>query len=55
MTDAGQVIELATAIEASEHLIFDGLQAYQVVQHELYYHQRKTKLDAVIASETMSR
>ena len=50
VTDTGQVIELATAIEASEHLIFDGLQAYQgSVQHELYYHQRKTKLDAVIA------
>ena len=50
MSDTGQVIELATAIETSEHLIFDGLQAYQgSIQHELYHHQRKTELDAVIA------
>ena len=55
VSDTGRVIELATAIETSEHLIFDGLQAYQgSIQHELYHHQRKTELDAVIQGETMS-
>ena len=47
--DAGQVKELAVAIDAAEHLIFDGLQAYQgSIQHELDHEQRKTQLDAVI-------
>ena len=45
-----QVTELAVAIDTAEHLIFDGLQAYQgTIQHEPDHDQRKTELDAVIA------
>ena len=41
--------ELAIAVKEAEHLIFDGLQAYQgSIQHELDHDQRKTELDAVI-------
>ena len=36
VADAEQATELATAIKEAEHLIFDGLQAYQgSIQHEL--------------------
>ena len=50
VADAGQVREMAVAIDAAEHLIFDGLQAYQgSIQHEPDHHQRKTELDSVIA------
>ena len=50
VADAGEVTELAVAIDAAEHLIFDGLQAYQgSIQHEPDHGQRKTELDAVIA------
>ena len=49
VADAGQVTELAIAIDASEYLIFDGIQAYQgSIQHEQDYHQRKMELDVVI-------
>ena len=49
VADAEQVTELATAIKEAEHLIFDGLQAYQgSIQHELEHEQRRTELDAVI-------
>ena len=49
VADAEQVTELATAIKEAEHLIFDGLQAYQgSIQHELEHEQRKAELDAVI-------
>ena len=49
VANAEQVIELATAIKEAEHLIFDGLQAYQgSIQHKLDHEQRKTELDAVI-------
>ncbi len=48
--DAKQVTELAVAINTAEHLIFDGLQAYQgSIQHEPNHHQRKTELYAVIS------
>ena len=49
VADAEQATELAIAIKEAEHLIFDGLQAYQgSIQHELDNDQRKTELDAVI-------
>ncbi len=49
VADSNQVTELATAIKEAEHLIFDGLQAYQgSIQHEVDHNQRKTELDAVI-------
>ena len=36
MADAKQVTELAIAVNEADHLIFDGLQAYQgSIQHEL--------------------
>ena len=48
VADAEQVTELATAIKEAEHLIFDGLQAYQgSIQHELEHEQRKTELDVI--------
>ena len=47
--NAEQATELAIAINAAEHLIFDGLQAYQgSVQHELDHDQRKKELDASV-------
>ena len=49
VADVGQVVELSAQIETAEHLIFDGLQAYQGnVQHEPDHEQRKRELDAVI-------
>ena len=49
VADAEQATELAIAIKEAEHLVFDGLQAYQgSIQHELNHDQRKTELDAVI-------
>ena len=49
VAEEGQATALATAVEAADHLIFDGLQAYQgSIQHEPDHHQRKTELDAVI-------
>ena len=50
IVDAEQVTEMAIAINAAEHLIFDGIQAYQgSIQHEPDHNQRKLELDAVIA------
>ena len=49
VADAEEATELAIAVKEAEHLIFDGLQAYQgSIQHELDHDQRKTELDAVI-------
>ena len=49
VADAEKATELATAIRAAEHLIFDGIQAYQgSIQHELNHVKRKAELDAVI-------
>ena len=47
--DAEQVTELAIAINESEYLIFEGIQAYQgSIQHEKEHHRRKKELDVVI-------
>ena len=49
VADAEQATELGAAIKEAEHLIFDGLQAYQgSIQHKRDHEQRKTELDAVI-------
>ena len=53
VADDAQVTELAVAIDEAEHLIFDGLQAYQgSIQHEPRHLQRKIELDAVISKVT---
>ena len=49
VANAEQAIELATAIKEAEHLIFDGLQAYQgSIQHEIDHVLRRKELDTVI-------
>ena len=49
VADSEQATELAIAVKEADHLIFDGLQAYQgSIQHELDHEQRKKELNAVI-------
>ena len=50
VTNAEKATELSVEIEAAEHLIFDGLQAYQgSIQHEPDHARRKTELNTVIS------
>jgi 3-hydroxy-D-aspartate aldolase len=49
LTSPEKVIELATAIEAADGLIFDGLQAYHGnIQHEQDFKKRKLVMDSMI-------
>ncbi len=49
VANSEEVAELAATIEAAEHLVFDGLQAYQgSIQHEPDHDMRKIELNSVI-------
>ena len=50
VTDPGDVLAIARAIEAADGLRFEGLQAYQgALQHVASYAERASRMEAVIA------